>query len=84
MKTYATVIPIWEGDTLAYVQAASEKDAAARRGEIELENDPTTAGCFENGIEIDVSDAETEDEPSHFRVYTTAEPVFHAERTDDQ
>ncbi len=83
LKTYATFVPIWEGDTLQYVQASCEENAAARRGEIELENDPTTAGCFETGIEIQVCDASTEDEPSHFRVYTTSEPTFHAQRTDE-
>lgn len=67
MKTFATTIPVWEGDTLQYVTAASEQAAAKRRGEIEFESDPSTAGCFEGGIEISVFEAEGGWEPSSFR-----------------
>lgn len=83
MKTFATTIPIWEGNTLQYVTASSEQQAAKRRGEIEFESDPSTAGCFEGGIEISVVEGEGGWEPSNFRVYATETLAFHATRTDE-
>lgn len=83
MKIFATTIPIWEGNTLQYVTASSEQQAAKRRGELEFESDPSTAGCFEGGIEIWVVEGEGGWEPSTFRVYATETLAFHATRTDE-
>lgn len=83
MKIFATTIPIWEGNTLQYVTANSEQQAAKSRGELEFELDPSTAGCFESGLEISVIDADAGWEPSNFRVYATASLAFHATRTDE-